>query len=501
MISEQCMNHKVITHDEGVSNVRFKKNVPVAKKSTGGGKHSVNTKIKTSTMTRTPPPTTTPNDMIPTPPLTTTTATDIVTTQFTTDTDDSTVTSMTATPPLKMTTATDIVTTEFATPMTYNIVMTITPTSPPPMTTVTDIVTTQLATDTADTTVTSMTATPLLTTTTTTDIVTTDLATDTADTTVMTMTPTPLTTTTEILVKKEHYNLAWCEFSFHTLDQVLKCDYMNTVIKDNSFMIGLGKMTQPYDNVDDIDPLKEDQYMYMVNGMTTHVEGCPTEKALQHTFQKAPEICINKDVCIWDVAMRNLGSYIIKEEVMELEHKKIELPHTFTIDSVHGVRVAEHIMCKFRKKNVVIPDIHSITHTLRARVYKPRLRCSQQIYREYYLPKIRYDNRVISLRADPPPTKPAVVMSDNVYCEIVWEDGILKSISPEEIETELDEEVIEEEITRMPDIFCCKMSVSRVSSLGLIRESCFPCWSFINPLMEDPLIVKKGDDVVTNNNC
>ena len=91
-------------------------------------------------------------------------------------------------------------------------------------------------------------------------------------------------------------------------------------------------------------------------------------------------------------------------------------------------------------------------------------------------------------------------MSDNVYREIVWEDGILKSISPEEIETELDEEVIEEEITRMPDVFCCKMSVSRVSPLGLIRESHFPCWSFINPLTKDPLIVKKGDDVVTNNN-
>ena len=131
---------------------------------------------------------------------------------------------------------------------------------------------------------------------------------------------------------------------------VLKCNYINSVIKDNSFMIGLGKMTQPYDNVDDIDPLKEDKYMYMVNGMMTHVEGHPTEKALQHTFQKALEIRINKDVHIWDVAMRNLGSYIIEEEVMELEHKKIELPHTFTIDSVHGVRVAEHIMCKFRKK-------------------------------------------------------------------------------------------------------------------------------------------------------
>ena len=122
-------------------------------------------------------------------------------------------------------------------------------------------------------------------------------------------------------------------------------------------------MTQPYDNVDDIDPLKEDQYMYMVNGMTTHIEGRPTEKALQHTFQKAPEIRINKDVRIWDVAMRNLGSYIIEEEVIELEHKKIELPHTFTIDSVHGVRVAEHIMCKFREKNVVIPNIRSVTHS------------------------------------------------------------------------------------------------------------------------------------------
>ena len=128
--------------------------------------------------------------------------------------------------------------------------------------------------------------------TTATDIVTTDLATDTADSTVTTMTPTPPTTTTEILVKKEHNDLAWCEFSFHTLDQVLKCDYINTVIKDNLFMIGLGKMTQPYDNVDDIDPLKEDQYMYMVNGMTTHVEGRPTDKALQRTFQKALEICV-----------------------------------------------------------------------------------------------------------------------------------------------------------------------------------------------------------------
>ena len=193
-----------------------------------------------------------------------------------------------------------------------------------------------------------MTPTPL---TTTTATVTTDLATDTADSTVTTMTPTPPMTTTEILVKKEHYDLAWCEFSFHTLDQVLECDYINTVIKDNSFMIDFGKMMQPYDNVDDIDPLKEDQYMYMVNGMTTHIEGCPTDKVLQHTFQKALEIRINKDVRLWDVAMRNLGSYIIEEEVMELEHKKIELPHTFTIDSVHRVRVAEHIMCKFRKKN------------------------------------------------------------------------------------------------------------------------------------------------------
>ena len=92
-------------------------------------------------------------------------------------------------------------------------------------------------------------------------------------------------------------------------------------------------------------------------------------------------------------------------------------------------------------------------------------------------------------------------MSDNVYREIVWEDGILKSISPEEIEEEVDEEVIVEEITRMPDIFCCKMSVSRVSPLGQIRESHFPCWSFINPFMKDPLIVKKGDDVITNKNC
>ena len=163
-------------------------------------------------------------------------------------------------------------------------------------------------------------------------------------------------------------------------------------------------MMQPYDNVTDIDPLNEDQYMYMVNGMMTHVEGHPTDKALQCNFQKALEIRINKDVRIWDVAMRNLGSYIIEEEVMELEDKKIELPHTFTIDSVHGVRVAEHIMCKFRKKNVVIPNIHSVTHSLTARVYQPRLRCSQQIYREYYLPKIRYDNRVISLHADPLPT-------------------------------------------------------------------------------------------------
>ena len=122
---------------------------------------------------------------------------------------------------------------------------------------------------------------------------------------------------------------------------------------------------------------------------------------------------------------------------MELEDKKIELPHTFTIDSVHGVRVAEHIMCKFRKKYIVIPDIRSITHSLTARVSQLRLRCSQQIYREYYLPKIRYHNRVISLHADPPPTKPPVVMSDNVYHEIVWEDGILKSISPEEIEEEV----------------------------------------------------------------
>ena len=96
-------------------------------------------------------------------------------------------------------------------------------------------------------------------------------------------------------------------------------------------MIGLGKMTQPYDNVTDIDPLNEDQYMYMVNGMTTHVEGRPTDKALQCNFQKAPEIRINKDVRIWDVAMRNLGSYIIEEEVMELEDKKIELPHLQSI--------------------------------------------------------------------------------------------------------------------------------------------------------------------------
>ena len=144
LISEQCMSRKVITHDEGVSNVGFKKNEPVAKKSTGGGKHSVNTKIKTSTMTPTPPLTTTANDMTPTPPPTMTTATDIVTTDFATDTADSTVTSMTPTPPTTMTTATDIVTTEFSTPMTYNIVMTITPTPPPPMTTVTDM-TTELA--------------------------------------------------------------------------------------------------------------------------------------------------------------------------------------------------------------------------------------------------------------------------------------------------------------------------------------------------------------------
>ena len=40
------MSHKVITHDEGVSKVGFKKNEPVAKKSTGGGKHSVHTKIR-----------------------------------------------------------------------------------------------------------------------------------------------------------------------------------------------------------------------------------------------------------------------------------------------------------------------------------------------------------------------------------------------------------------------------------------------------------------------
>ena len=312
---------------------------------------------------------------------------------------------------------------------------------------------------------------------------------------------TNVTATPEILVKKEHYNLAWCEFSFHTLDQVLKCDYINTVIKDNSFMIGLGKMMQPYDNVTDIDPLNENQYMYMVNGMMTHVEGHPTDKALQCNFQKALEIHINKDVRIWDVAMRNIGSYIIEEEVMELEDKKIELPHTFTIDSVHRVRVAEHIMCKFREKNVVIPNIDSVTPSLTARVSQPRLRCSQQIYREYYLPKIRYDNRVISLRADPPPTKPPVVMSENVYREIVWEDGILKSISQEEIEDKVDEEVIVEEITRMPNVFCCKMAVSRVSPLGQIRESCFPCWSFINPFLRDPLIEKKGDDVVTNNNC
>ena len=48
--------------------------------------------------------------------------------------------------------------------------------------------------------------------------------------------------------------------------------------------------------------------------------------------------------------MRKLGSYIIEEEVMDLEHKKVQLPHTFTINFVHGVRVAEHIMCKFREK-------------------------------------------------------------------------------------------------------------------------------------------------------
>ena len=233
---------------------------------------------------------------------------------------------MTPTPPTTNT-ATKIMTTEFSTPMTYNIVMTITPT-PPPMTTVTDM-TTELAIDTTDSTVMTMTPTPL-TMTTATDIVTTELATDTADSTVTTMTPTPLTMSTatdivttefatlmtetiaqnpvtsytvtsyaansviptinettnvtvtpEILVKKEHYDLACCKFSFHTLDQVLKCDYINTVIKDNSFMIGLGKMTQPYDNVADIDPLNKDQYMYMVNGMTTHVEGCATDKALQ----------------------------------------------------------------------------------------------------------------------------------------------------------------------------------------------------------------------------
>ena len=541
------MSHKVITYDEGVSKVSFKKNDPVAKKSTGGGKHSVHTKKKTSTMTPTPPPMTTANDITLTPPPTMTTATDIMTSELATDTADSTVTTMTPTPPPMMTTATNIVTTEFTTLMTYNIVMTITPT-PPPTATVTDMIT-ELATDTADSTVTIMAPTPPMMTTAT-DIVTTELATDTADSTVTTMPPTPLMTTTatdivttefatlmtetiaqnpvtsytvtsypanyviptinettnvtatpEILVKKEHYDLAWCEFSFHTLDQVLKCDYINTVIKDNSFMIGLGKMMQLYDNVTDIDPLNEDQYMYMVNGMTTHIEGHPTDKALQCNFQKAPEIHINKDVRIWDVAMRNLGSYMIEEEVMELEDKKIELPYTFTIDSVHRVRVAEHIMCKFRKKNVVIPDIHSVTHSLMARVYQPRLRCSQQIYREYYLPKIRYDNRVISLHADPPPTKPPVVMSDNVYREIVWEDGILKSISPEEIEEEVEQDIIVEEITRMPDIFCCKMSVSRVSPLGEIRESRFPCWSFINPFTKDPLIVKKGDDVVTNNNC
>ena len=326
-------------------------------------------------MTPTPPPMTTANDITPTPPPMTTTATNIMTSELATDTTDSTVTTMTPTPPMTNT-ATKIMTTEFTTPTTYNIVMAITPT-PPPMTTTTDM-TTELATDTTDSTVTTMTPTPL-TMTTATDIVTTELATDTADSTVMTITPTPLTMTTatdivttefatlmtetiaqnpvtsyaansviptinettnvtvtpEVLVKKEHYDLAWCKFSFDTLDQVLKCDYINTVIKDNSFMIGLGKMTQPYDNVTDIDPLNEDQYMYMVNGMMTHVEGHPTDKALQCNFQKAPEIRINKDVHIWDVDMRNLGSYIIEEEVMELEDKKIELPHTLTIDSVH----------------------------------------------------------------------------------------------------------------------------------------------------------------------
>ena len=44
LISEQCMSHKVITHDGGVSKVGLKKNEPVAKKSTGGGKCSVHTK-------------------------------------------------------------------------------------------------------------------------------------------------------------------------------------------------------------------------------------------------------------------------------------------------------------------------------------------------------------------------------------------------------------------------------------------------------------------------
>ena len=65
--------------------------------------------------------------------------------------------------------------------------------------------------------------------------------------------------------KKEHKDLAWCKLSFQSLDQVLKCDHMNTVIKLNSFMIGVVKMIQPYDNVADIDPLNEDEYMYMAN--------------------------------------------------------------------------------------------------------------------------------------------------------------------------------------------------------------------------------------------
>ena len=451
--------------------------------------------------------------MTPTP-LMTSTATEIVTTEFATETINTTVTTMTATPPM-MTTATEIVTTEFATLTTYTIVMTITPT-PPMTTTASEIVATESATEMTETIV--MTMAPVTTTTPAHVTVTLKYMPDPTETTAMTMTTltvttysansvtptinetmtTTVTVTPEIRVEKEHNDLAWCKLSFQTLDKVLRCDYMNTVIKPNKFMIGLGKMTQPYDNVTDIDPLNEDEYMYMGNDMT-HIEGHPTAKVLQCNFQQA-EICINKDVCLWDVIIRKLGSYIIEEEVMDLGDKKVQLPHTCTLDSVHGVRVAEHIMCKFRKKNVVIPDIHSVTHSLMARVSQPRLRCSQQIYHEYYVPKMRYDKRVISLHSDPLRTKPPVVMLDNVYCEIVSEDGILKSLSREEIEEEVDEEVITEEITRMRDVFCCKMTVSRVSPSGLIRESHFPCWSFINPFSKDPSIKKKGDDVFTNYN-